>query len=137
MGGTKSTLLYFCMFVQFVIPSFITFPIFIPEFLSSFIIFSKALNEGKREEELCKNDDERIKMLETGGVKEEQLLVQKNPFKKEKCNENFCPLCKTYEGKEGGTEKFEGETGEQRRDEEERQEPILKKGKYDNFFLFI
>ena len=35
-----------------------------------------------------------------------------------------------YEGKEGGKEKFEGETGEQRRDEEERQEPMLKKGKF-------
>ena len=32
-----------------------------------------------------------------------------------------------YEGKEGGTENSEGETGEQRRDEEEKQEPILKR----------
>ena len=32
-----------------------------------------------------------------------------------------------YEGREGGREKLEGETGEQRRDEEERQEPMLKK----------
>ena len=33
----------------------------------------------------------------------------------------------TYEGKEGGREKLEGETVEQQRDEEERQEPMLKK----------
>ena len=31
-----------------------------------------------------------------------------------------------YEGTEGGREKLEGETGEQRQDGEERQEPMLK-----------
>ena len=41
----------------------------------------------------------------------------------------------TYEGNEGGREKFEGETGEQRWDEEERQEPMLKKWKFYNYFL--
>ena len=54
-----------------------------------------------------------------------------------KCEYNLIP-CRniiTYEGKEGGKEKFEGETGEQRRDEEERQEPMLKKWKFYNYFL--
>ena len=41
----------------------------------------------------------------------------------------------TYEGNEGGREKFEVETGEQRWDEEERQEPMLKKWKFYNYFL--
>ena len=37
--------------------------------------------------------------------------------------------------KEGGREKFEGETGKQRRNEEERQEPMLNKIKFDIYFL--
>ena len=41
----------------------------------------------------------------------------------------------TYEGKEGGREKFEGETGKQRQDEEERQEPMLSTRTFSNFLL--
>ena len=40
------------------------------------------------------NNDERIKFIETGGVKVETLLTKKNPFKKEECQEKSCPLCK-------------------------------------------
>ena len=46
-----------------------------------------------REEELNKFNGERIKIVETGGLKIEELLTQKNPFKKENCNEIQCPLC--------------------------------------------
>ena len=41
-----------------------------------------------------KFNPERFKIVETGGVKVEQMLAQKNPFKKERCVENDCPLCK-------------------------------------------
>ena len=37
--------------------------------------------------------------VESGGVKVEELLPKKNPFKKEKCKEKWCPLCKN--SKEG------------------------------------
>ena len=37
----------------------------------------------RREEELNKYNDERIKFVEAGGVKIEEILTQKNPFKKE------------------------------------------------------
>ena len=47
-----------------------------------------------REEELNKFNTERIKIVETGGPKIGELLTQKNPFKKEKCGEAKCPLCK-------------------------------------------
>ena len=41
----------------------------------------------RREEELNKFNDERIVFVESGGVKIEEILTQKNPFKKEKCEE--------------------------------------------------
>ena len=47
-----------------------------------------------REEELNKHSAERIKIVEKGGVKIEKLLVNKNPFKNQKCQEKWCPLCK-------------------------------------------
>ena len=53
----------------------------------------------RREEEVHKYNDERFKMVETGGVKIEDILTKKNPFKKEKCDENDCPLCKSTENK--------------------------------------
>ena len=53
----------------------------------------------RREEEVNKYNDERFKMVETGGVKIEDILTKKNPFKKEKCDENDCPLCKNTENK--------------------------------------
>jgi hypothetical protein len=48
----------------------------------------------KREEELNKYSQERIKIVETGGLKMENILTNKNPFKNENCNEKLCPLCK-------------------------------------------
>ena len=47
-----------------------------------------------REEELNKHKKERIKIVEKGGIKIEQILTKKNPFKNEKCAEKWCPLCK-------------------------------------------
>ena len=51
-----------------------------------------------REEELNKFNGERIKIVETGGLKIEELLTQKNPFKKDKCDETQCPLCQDENG---------------------------------------
>ena len=47
-----------------------------------------------REEELNKHSSERIKIVEKGGIKMEKMLINKNPFKNEKCQEKWCPLCK-------------------------------------------
>ena len=47
-----------------------------------------------REEELNGHSAERIKIVEKGGIKMEKMLVNKNPFKNEKCQEKWCPLCK-------------------------------------------
>ena len=48
----------------------------------------------KRDEELNKNEKDRIKFVEKGGIKIEKLLTNKNPFKTEKCTDKWCPLCK-------------------------------------------
>ena len=48
----------------------------------------------KREDELCKNNSDRIKIVEKAGMKLENILVKKNPFKKTKCEEKSCVLCK-------------------------------------------
>ena len=56
---------------------------------------SGLLKELKiREQELNRNKRERIKIVEKGGLKVEKILTKKNPFKEEKCNEKWCPLCK-------------------------------------------
>ena len=34
-------------------------------------------------------------MIETGGIKMETMLSNKNPFKRKKCEEKVCPLCQT------------------------------------------
>jgi hypothetical protein len=47
----------------------------------------------KREEELNKNNQERIKIVEKGGLKMKDILTTKNPFKKSKCEQKTCPLC--------------------------------------------
>jgi hypothetical protein len=47
-----------------------------------------------RENEVNKYNEERIKIVESGGVKIEELITKKNPFKKGKCGEKQCPLCK-------------------------------------------
>ena len=48
----------------------------------------------KREEELNGKNGERIKITEKGGIKIANILTNKNPFKKERCQEEWCPLCK-------------------------------------------
>ena len=47
----------------------------------------------RREAELNKNDKERVKIVEKGGLKMKNMLCAKNPFKKEKCQQKTCPLC--------------------------------------------
>ena len=54
-------------------------------------VLLKALQ--KREEELNKNDDERVKMVEKGGIKMKDMLGSKDPFEKSNCSEKSCPLC--------------------------------------------
>ena len=47
----------------------------------------------KREEELNRNNPERIKMEERGGLKVKDMLgIQKN-FKKPNCTQKTCPMC--------------------------------------------
>ena len=48
----------------------------------------------KRELDLNSNSDMNIKFLETGGVKFKDLIVKKNPFKAEVCENKVCPMCK-------------------------------------------
>ena len=47
----------------------------------------------KREEELNKNTNERIKVVEKGGLKVKDILGSKNPFKRSNCSQKTCPLC--------------------------------------------
>ena len=51
----------------------------------------------KREEELNKNDDERVKIVEKGGLKVKDIIAPKNPFKKLNCVQKKCPLCTNSE----------------------------------------
>ena len=47
----------------------------------------------KREEEMNRNNPERIKIEEKGGLKIKDILTSKDPFKKSKCIQKSCPLC--------------------------------------------
>ena len=51
----------------------------------------------QREEELNKNNDERILVVEKGGLKVKDKLCSKNPFKKSECEQKACPLCSESE----------------------------------------
>ena len=51
----------------------------------------------KREEELNKNYQDRIKIVEKGGLKIKNILCAKNPFKKSRCEQKTCPLCSKSE----------------------------------------
>ena len=51
----------------------------------------------KREAELNRNNQERIKIVEKGGLKVKNILCAKNPFKKSKCELKTCPLCTNSE----------------------------------------
>ena len=57
----------------------------------------------KREEELNKDNEERIKIVEKAGTKMGNILTQKNPFKKSKCKEDWCPLCRIKSAKNPAT----------------------------------
>ena len=50
-----------------------------------------------REEELNKNNPERIKFVEKGGRKLKDIISAKNPFKKKKCVQKTCTLCAKHE----------------------------------------
>ena len=50
-----------------------------------------------REAELNKNEEERIKIVERGGLKMKNILCAKNPFRKSKCNQKTCVLCSKSE----------------------------------------
>ena len=47
----------------------------------------------KRENELNRNKEERIKFVEKGGIKVENIFTKKDPFKKKR-SEKLCPLYK-------------------------------------------
>jgi hypothetical protein len=55
-------------------------------------ILAKELK--RREEELNRFSQERIKIVEKGGIKVENILTKKDPFEKEKCSDKLCPICK-------------------------------------------
>ena len=59
-------------------------------------ILAKELR--KREAELNRNNKERIKIEEKGGMKIKDMLGSKNPFKKQKCVQKTCPKCKRVNG---------------------------------------
>ena len=67
------------------------------EFKSVFFggILAKELR--KREVELNKNSTERIKIVESGGIKMKSILATKNPFQKGKCTHKWCPICQKSE----------------------------------------
>ena len=60
-------------------------------------ILAKELK--KREEELNKYSEERIKIIEKGGIKVENILTKKDPFVKDKCSEKLCPICQNESNK--------------------------------------
>ena len=51
----------------------------------------------QREEELNKFNKERIKIVESGGVKIKDFLIKKDPFEKLKRDEKKCLICKSVE----------------------------------------
>ena len=54
-----------------------------------------AKDVRKREAEINKNSDERIKIVEKGGSKIRDMLATKNSDKKSECSKKKCPLCKS------------------------------------------
>ena len=56
-----------------------------------------AKDVRKREAELNRNTNERVKIVEKGGLKVKDMLGSKNPFKKTKCEEKACPMCTSSE----------------------------------------
>ena len=60
-------------------------------------ILVKQLKE--REEELNRHREDRIKIVEKGGIKIENILTKKDPFEKEICKNKLCPICKNENNK--------------------------------------
>ena len=58
-------------------------------------VLAKELRE--RELELNKNSRERIKIVESGGIKMKNILTVKNPFQKTSCTQKWCPICQKSE----------------------------------------
>ena len=58
----------------------------------------------KRESELNKNNEDRIKIVEKGGLKIKNVLCAKNPFRKSKCQLKTCPLCADSKFVEGSSD---------------------------------
>ena len=47
----------------------------------------------KREAEVNKNNKDRYKIVETGGIKAKDILTTKNPYPKKECTQKACPIC--------------------------------------------
>ena len=62
-----------------------------------------AKDVKKREEEINRNSDERIKIMEGGAIKMKDLLVIKDPFPQPICEMKKCILCKNSIGDKNGT----------------------------------
>ena len=59
----------------------------------------------KREGELNKFSNERIKIVEGGGIQVRNILTTKNPFQDdEKCSQKLCPLCQKSDHMEDNSE---------------------------------
>ena len=56
-----------------------------------------ASDVRKREAEINKNSQERVKVVEKGGLKIKDILCTKNPFQKSNCSQKSCPLCANSE----------------------------------------
>ena len=52
-----------------------------------------------REQEINRNSQERIKIIEKSGQNLENILVKKNPFQKDNCIEKQCPICQNPDKK--------------------------------------
>ena len=48
----------------------------------------------QREDELNRHREDRIKIVEKGGLKVENILTKKDPVEKQKCTVKMCPICK-------------------------------------------
>jgi hypothetical protein len=54
----------------------------------------------KREAEINRFESNRIKIVEKGGENIESILSKKDPFRKESCSKDFCPICKSCKNSE-------------------------------------
>ena len=54
----------------------------------------------KREAEINRFESNRIKIVEKSGENIESILSKKDPFRKEPCSKDFCPICKNCKNQE-------------------------------------